>query len=127
MARNQFKIGGVVSSGWRVANRVDYETLRSYAGGILVAGGKLKEAGLAHWLTPNTGADNGTGFTALPSGYRYITGGFFVINERCNLWTPIEWNATAGYGEVLYYNGAPFEEYAYEKRHGFSIRMVRDL
>jgi uncharacterized protein (TIGR02145 family) len=33
-----------------------------------IAGGKLKETGIIHWNSPNTGATNETDFTALPGG-----------------------------------------------------------
>ena len=34
------------------------------------AGGKMKEVGTLHWISPNTGATNESGFTALPAGCR---------------------------------------------------------
>jgi len=56
----------VYPAGWHVPSDAEWKTLEDYLGGISVAGGILKEAGTAHWLTPNTGATNQYGFTALP-------------------------------------------------------------
>lgn len=48
-------------------------------------GGKLKEAGITHWLTPNTGATNSSGFTALPAGH-YAMNQFWGIGEASHFW-----------------------------------------
>src|ERR1035437_1732452 len=56
-------------TGWHVPHG-EYQTLIDYLGGEDVAGGKLKEIGLVHWGSPNTGATNESGFTALPGGLR---------------------------------------------------------
>jgi hypothetical protein len=37
-------------------------------GGEETGGGKLKEKGTTHWISPNTGATDEAGFTALPGG-----------------------------------------------------------
>jgi uncharacterized protein (TIGR02145 family) len=58
--------------GWHVPSIDEYNTLISNLGGDrTLVGGYLKEAGTAHWLAPNTGADNSSGFTALPGGSHY--------------------------------------------------------
>lgn len=57
--------GDLCPTGWRVPNNNDYSQLRGY---IDYNGGKLKESGTEHWASPNTGATNETGFTALSGG-----------------------------------------------------------
>jgi len=69
----------VCPDGWHVPTDTEWTTLTDYLGGTSVAGGKLKETGTTHWTTPNTGATNETGFTALPGGYRSNNGAFLCI------------------------------------------------
>jgi len=59
--------------GWHVPSYTEWQALLQPLGNL---GGKLKEAGTAHWLSPNTGATNSTGFNALPGGDRFYTGSF---------------------------------------------------
>jgi|WetSurSiteA1Bulk_404760.scaffolds.fasta_scaffold02741_4 uncharacterized protein (TIGR02145 family) len=64
------RTGKLCPSGWHMPSIDEMKTLIDYLGGRSVAGGKLKEAGTAHWKSPNAGATNSSGFTALPGGYR---------------------------------------------------------
>jgi len=57
-----------VPDGWHVPTEAEINTLLTYVGGVLIAGGKLKEFGLDHWLTPNTDGGDNFGFKALPGG-----------------------------------------------------------
>jgi uncharacterized protein (TIGR02145 family) len=58
----------VCPAGWHIPSDAEWTTLTDYLGGASVAGSKLKETGTTHWLSPNTGATNESGFTALPGG-----------------------------------------------------------
>jgi len=63
--------GKICPPNWHVPTDTQWETLITYLGGKIIAGGKMKETGTAHWTSPNIGATNETGFTALPGGYRH--------------------------------------------------------
>jgi uncharacterized protein (TIGR02145 family) len=78
----------IAPEGWHVPSENEWITLVDYLGGFGYAGGKMKENGTAHWLSPNTGANNESGFTALPggvysagSGYLGITGSSFFLSS----------------------------------------------
>ncbi len=79
----------VCPTGWHVPNDLDWQTLINYldvnAGGGMdanTAGGKMKTTGTQYWQSPNEGATNESGFSALPSGWR-IYGAF----EQMGTWT----------------------------------------
>ena len=53
-------------------------------------GGQLKESGTGHWASPNAGATNATGFSALPGGYRKFDGSFHGMGTHASFWTASE-------------------------------------
>jgi len=64
---------GVCPAGWHIPSNAEWIQLGLSLGGIDVAGGKMKEKGTSHWLTPNVAADNSSGFTGIPGGSRHKT------------------------------------------------------
>lgn len=118
--------GNLCPSGWHVPSDPEWTTLTTYLGGDGVSGGKLKEAGNIHWNTPNTDATNETGFTALPGGYRYLNGNFFIIGDEGYWWTATESNTTNGWYRSMVRTSSNVNRLNYSKKDGFSVRCLRD-
>jgi len=102
----------------------------TFLGGESLAGGKLKEVGTTHWLTPNTEATNESGFTALPGGFRYrVNGNFNNLGELSYWWTSTEDQYDPGnkayYREMFYNQANVYREAAY-KTAGKYIRCIKD-
>ena len=112
--------------GWHVPTDAEWNTLEEYLGGPDVAGGKLKEAGITHWSSPNTGATNETGFSVLPGGYRGNSGTFIDIGNYGCWWSATEGSAASSWYRSLDYNYANVYRNGSYKRYGFSVRCVRD-
>ena len=89
-------------------------------------GGELKEAGLTHWLSPNAGANNSSGFTALPGGYRYYDGTYMAIGYNCDLWSATDYNDIFAWRQWLDINFACVHRVSDYKRDGFSVRCIKD-
>lgn len=116
---------GLAPTGWHVATEADWNTLITFLGGDAVAGGKLKESGTGHWLAPNLGATNSSGFTALPGGHRFTNGEFYQFNSDCNIWTSTITGTNAKY-IYLNFNTAGVYTYDGEKKLGHTVRCVKD-
>jgi len=114
--------------GWHIPTDADWTVLTDYLGGLPVAGGKMKEAGTAHWMYPNTGADNSSGFTALPGGYRSsASGAFHNLQIDGYYWTST--SAASGYAYLrwLCYNTAAIVSRSNAlPNDGFPVRCVKD-
>jgi uncharacterized protein (TIGR02145 family) len=119
---------GVCPTGWHVPTDTEWETLKSSLGDASTAGGKLKETGTIHWTSPNTGATNETGFTALPGGYRLLNGSYASINLTGYYWssTPDGSNPAFGLGQGLHYNDAIILRGGYDKHEGAYIRCLKN-
>lgn len=119
--------GKLSPSGWHVPSDSEWTTLISFLGGDAVSGGKLKEMGTAHWLSPNSGATNENGFSALPGGCKVTDSRLFVgIGEAGFFWSCISaQNAMAWYRQILYDTTTSMQINEF-KTTGQSVRCVKD-
>ena len=118
--------GKLCPSGWHVPSRDEWEQLRDVLGDTLTGGGKLKEEGTLHWNSPNTGAVNSTGFTALPAGIRYFEGTFNSASFFTSFWSATESDNNKAWYMSLYYSDAAVVIHNTSKKDGFSIRCIKD-
>jgi len=118
--------GKLCSAGWHVPSRDEWQKLREALGDTLTGGGKLKEEGMLHWKTPNTGAVNATGFTGLPAGIRYFEGTFNSVTFFTSFWSSTESDIDKGWYLSLYYSDAATVMNTISKKDGFSVRCIKD-
>ena len=125
-------IRGLAPEGWHIPCDEEWQTLRTHLGGSFIAGGKLKESGNVHWNSPNTGATNESGFTALPAGWRYYTGDYIDMGYTACFWSSSNtpFNDDGDYFIIywrLEYNSAEDFRIGYSyPQSGFSIRCIKD-
>lgn len=116
-------------AGWHLPNDEEWIQLTDYLGGETSAGGKLKELGTIHWISPNTGATNETGFSALPGGYRDYNGSFYNLGGYGGWWcAPINAAYTC-LNRDMGYNYTKVNRYGrnvHDQMLGFSVRCIKD-
>lgn len=118
----------IAPEGWHVPADVEWQILIDHLGGQKVAGAKLKEAGAIHWYLSNAGADNASGFTALPGGYRDTNGSYRYIRYIACFWSRTEDQSYSGWAwyRKLFasYNG--IVRFSYGKNHGYAVRCIKN-
>ncbi len=123
---NPSGVQGVCPEGWHLPSDVEWTQLTNNYGSLNAAGGKLKEAGTEHWNEPNVGANNESGFTALPGGYRNNAGEFDFIGQQAYWWTTTEAFSENSWNRYIFYNYANAYRNNVSKEFGFSVRCVRN-
>ena len=117
-------VGQVAPEGWHVPTISEWKVLAQN-------NGVQKENGTTHWYSPNVGATNDNGFSALPGGSRDFVGTFDFLRERAYFWTSTP--AVDFYGFAFGGNyiglgsGAGYYwDEGIDRRYGFSVRCVKD-
>jgi len=130
-------VQGVCPDGWHLPGDYEWKRIEMFLGMSMAEadkegwrgtdeGSKLKEEGTANWESPNEGATNVSGFTALPGGYRRSGGGFHYTGYNGTWWSSTEYStshAWSRYMNVDYENVARYSNY---KDGGRSVRCVKD-
>lgn len=120
---------GLAPAGWHVPSDGEWYQLYTCIDAMPPAGnigGKMKEPGTSHWLSPNNDATNSSGFTALPGGQR-ASYGAFDLPGSIGTW----WSSTADFTNdayirtLIWWDGFPYSGSS-NKHQGFSVRCVKD-
>lgn len=126
---NWYAVGdsrGLTPEGWHVPSVDEWQQLIDFCGGSIIGAGKLKKDGFEFWDSPNLGASNESGFSALASGYRDYNGEFSAFGSIGVFWTSTSLlNTTAFYNALECYSMQVVNGQTV-KRKGFSIRAIKD-
>ena len=128
---------GLAPSGWHVATETEWnklfknidansDTICNYCTSSLTAGGPMKTIGLFNWISPNTGATNSTGFSALPGGMRNQIGNFSVTGHYAIWWSADEFDTWTAFYRYVYYANTTASRYYIDKHYGHHVRLVKN-
>ena len=131
---------GVCPTGWHVPSDAEWTSLTGYltnngygfeGSGSDIAKSLAAKTGWNADVTPgNVGNDqsnnNASGFTALPSGYRYSSGNFIVIGTFTGLWSSTEFNTINAWYRGIYSNNKSLLRSTANKKDAGPIRCIKD-
>ena len=123
---------GLCPVGWHVPDNYEWSLLGNAFGGSNSAGGKLKttgtlEAGNGLWYAPNTNADNSSGFSAVPGGYRSQFGAFTQKGGGAYYWAGQSAGSNDGWFSQLLFDNGALTGNIFDGRFGASVRCIRNL
>jgi uncharacterized protein (TIGR02145 family) len=119
--------GKLCPTGWHVPTDAEWTTLITFLGGESLAGGKMKETGTIHWQSPNSGANNESGFTALPGGYcLFSDGDFYLKSTEGDWWSSTEQSDDYAWLRYMNKTGTSSPRAYGNKKFGFSVRCIKD-
>jgi uncharacterized protein (TIGR02145 family) len=119
-------VRNLAPTGWHIPTDTDWQILVDFLGGDSIAGGKMKDTTL--WVSPNMGATNSSGFSALPGGYRSSYPGSFnnSLGYNAYFWSATQYSGDIAWRRLINYSGARIHRGGSDKLMGQSIRCVKD-
>jgi uncharacterized protein (TIGR02145 family) len=127
---------GLAPQGWRIPTEGDWNQLVKFidpgadttcqnCNKSAIAGGAMKST--TGWNSPNTGANNSSGFAGLPGGSREDNGSFVSVGIQGFWWGAV--NSVirnVGYRRLFNSNVSVYKHFDNDQKYGFSVRVVRD-
>jgi uncharacterized protein (TIGR02145 family) len=113
----------ICPAGWRVPSDADYQALINFLGGDSIAGAHMKAVTL--WDPPNWGADNSSGFSALPAGCRFYDGTFITVKDRTIFWSSTGDKIGGAWNRDARAENPTIGRAYYHQEGGFSIRCIK--
>ena len=112
--------------GWHVPTIAEWQELEDYLGGRNEAGDKMKDVDSNLWKTPHPGANNSSGFAAVPAGGRGRMGSFGEKGRYATWWASTADSADFAWHWGLHPDQAATRSNPGHKASGFSVRCVKD-
>ena len=113
----------VCPTGWHLPSNEEWDKLIFTLGGDSIAGGKMKST--EYWQKPNVGADNSSGFTALPSGY-FGSDGTYWTCCKAFYWSSTEENSNRAWCKLLINSTKDIKTQSGRKTIKHAVRCVKD-
>lgn len=127
---------GLCPTGWHVAKDSEWNQMVKYLDDYAdttelkrvqseVAGGQLKEIGITHWASPNTGATGTAYFLGYAGGNKSVDGKCNDVGAYGYWWTATQSSTAEAYGRLLSYFNSNIDRFKTSKNLGFSVRCVK--
>ena len=129
---------GLCPQGWRIPTDEDWMTLEREIGmpeselsmtgdrgASLQIGGKMKSTS-DDWLSPNLGASNSSGFSIVPTGFRYPNGDFYVYLTMTAFWSSTQFSGESAYDRIFSKDYSGIGRSNGAKVDALSVRCVKD-
>ena len=113
-------------SGWHLPDNSEWTQLADTLGGMSIAGGQIKEIGTDHWVSPNIGATNESGFTALPNGYFSLSTFSISIGYGAIWYSLSETGPETAYFAYINSGDTEFSLAPNSKSFGYAVRCVKN-
>jgi uncharacterized protein (TIGR02145 family) len=128
-------------SGWHLPTDAEWKELEKFLGMNTsdldatdyrvsgAVGHQLKEAGTNHWISPNDGATNSSGFNALPGGMMAFNigyAGFMDLGRATYFWTATAYQNNSAWVRFLYSSSPVIDRHQMYGSYGHSVRCVKN-